>query len=174
MVAVEDVEARLKKSKAKDAPQVMVVVFTDGEENASSKFKKDDVSNKRKEKEAEGWAFIFMGADMDAWAAGSSYGMSAGNTISLGKQAIGDSMAYLSNRTKKASVMYAARGAGSISQEAYTQTMNNLMALDEDDLANDEQAVSLRRTIDNSSKISNPSYSNLADKIKDLKSKKTP
>lgn len=174
MDAVEDVETRLKKSKAKDDPQVMVVVFTDGEENASSKFKKDDVSNKRKEKEAEGWAFIFMGADMDAWAAGSSYGMSAGNTISLGKQAIGSSMAYLSNRTKKASKAYAARGIGGMSQEVYTQTMNNLMTLDEDDLANDAEAVNLRTTIDNSSQISNRAYSNLADKIKDLKTKKNP
>lgn len=173
MEAVEDVEARLKKSKAKDDPQVMVVVFTDGEENASRKFKKDAVSDKRKEKEAEGWAFIFMGADMDAWAAGSSYGMSAGNTISLGKQAIGDSMAFLSNRTKKASKAYAARGIGGMSQEVYTRTMSNLMTLDADDLANDAEAVNLRATIDNSSKVSNPNskfgYKTLSDKIKELK-----
>jgi len=175
MEAVADVETRLKKSKAKDDPQVIVVVFTDGEENASNKFKKDAVSDKRKEKEAEGWAFIFMGADMDAWAAGSSYGMSAGNTISLGKQAIGDSIAYLSNRTSKASRAYAARGSGVISHEVYAQTMNNLMEIDADDLANDKDAVNLRTTIDNSSRISNPAYLNLADKIKDLQSKtKTP
>lgn len=151
----------------------MVVVFTDGEENASRKFKKDAVSDKRKEKEAEGWAFIFMGADMDAWAAGSSYGMSAGNTISLGKQAIGDSMAFLSNRTKKASKAYAARGIGGMSQEVYTRTMSNLMTLDADDLANDAEAVNLRATIDNSSKVSNPNsnfgYKTLSDKIKELK-----
>lgn len=171
MEAVEDVEARLKKSKSKDDPQVMVVVFTDGEENGSNKFDKNAVSDKRKEKEAEGWAFIFMGADMDAWAAGSSYGMSAGNTISLGKQAIGSSMAYLSNRTAKASKIHAARSAGVISHEAYAQSMNNIMELDADDMANDTEAVNLRTTIDNSSQVSNPKKYSVVDAIKDLQSK---
>jgi len=144
MEAIEDVETRLKNSKAKNKPQVMVIVFTDGDENSSTKFRdKDEVKKRRADKEQDGWAFIFMGTDMDAWSGASSYGMSAGNTVSLGKQAIGASASYLSNRTKKASLMYGAKTRGAMSNEAYAQSMNNLMTLDENDLANDEEAVRL-------------------------------
>lgn len=151
MEAIEDCETRLKKSKAKNKPQVMVVVFTDGEENSSQKFRdKDEIKKRRADKEAEGWAFIFMGADMDAWAAGSSYGMSAGNTMSLGKQAIGASASYLSNRTAKAARLYASNSIGEMDNLAYAQSMSNIMTLDADDLANDAQAVALKATIDSS------------------------
>lgn len=151
MEAIEDVETRLKKSKAKNKPQVMIVVFTDGEENASTKFRdKDEIKKRRSDKEAEGWAFIFMGADMDAWAAGSSYGMSAGNTMSLGKQAIGSSAQFLSNRTAKAARLYASNTLGEMDNIAYASAMSNIMTLDADDLANDAEAVALRATIDSS------------------------
>jgi uncharacterized protein YegL len=150
MSAVEDVEARLKKSKAKNKPQVMVIVFTDGEENSSTQYGKDDVNKKRTELEKDGWAFIFMGADMDAWSAGSSYGISKGNTISLGRSAVGASMSYLSNRTKKAAVLSSQRLTGQLSNMAYTASMQNLMEIDEDDMINDAEAVKLKSFIDNS------------------------
>jgi len=154
MEAIEDIETRTKNSKAKNKPQVLLIVFTDGDENSSQKYNKQQVSDKRKEKEAEGWAFIFMGADMDAWAAGRSYGMSKGNTVSLGKQAIGTAAQYLSNRTAKAARLHSANTRGMMDNVAYAQSMSNLMSLDEDDMANDLQAVSLRSTIDSSSKVS--------------------
>ena len=142
MEAIEDVETRLKKSNTKDKPQVIIIVFTDGEENASKRYSKAQVSTKRSEKEQEGWAFIFMGADMDAWSAGSSYGMSAGNTVSMGKsaQAMAASGSYLSNRTKKAAVIGARFASGQIAPAAYANSMMNFMSLDAEDLATDQVA----------------------------------
>ena len=157
MEAIDDVETRLKKSKAKNKPQVLVIVFTDGEENRSQKFKnKDDVKAKRGEKESEGWAFIFMGADMDAWAAGHSYGMSAGNTIGIGKQAIASGAQYLANRTRKAATMHRGLISGDMCGSVYAESMSSLMTLDADDLANDQEAVTLRNAIDTSSQIKAP------------------
>jgi uncharacterized protein YegL len=149
MEAINDVETRLKKSKAKNKPQVLFIVFTDGEENASrTHVDKSKIKQRKDDKESEGWAFIFMGADMDAWAAGSSYGMSLGNTMTINKQSIGSSASYLRNRTVKAASNYRGLVGGTMNEVAYAQSMNNLMTLDADDLANDAEAVALRAEID--------------------------
>lgn len=177
MEAIKDVDTRISKSKAKTKSQVVVVVFTDGEENASKKYRdKDEIKKLRSEKEQEGWAFIFMGADMDAWSGAAAYGMSAGNTMSMGRSAIQASASYLSNRTKKAAIMHESMVTGKISAESYTKTMNNLMTLDEDDLVNDAEAVSLREKIDSSVSSSGSSPCQIAqiehtiiDKLADLK-----
>jgi uncharacterized protein YegL len=151
MTAIEDVEARLKKSKAKNKPQVIFVVFTDGYENTSKTHTDKDVIKTRKnDKEGEGWAFIFMGADMDAWSAGSSYGVSIGNTVSLSKQNIGASADYLRNRTVKAANLYRSASTNLMTETQYATAMNNLMEIDEYDLENDAEAVALRKEIDQS------------------------
>ena len=153
MVAIEDIESRISKSKAKVAPQVIVIVFTDGDENASKTHKdKSLVSAKRAEKEKEGWAFIFMGADMDAWTAGHSYGMSAGNTMGFGKSDVFASTSFLRNRTAKAARLYASNLEGELDEQGYSTAMNNLMTIDEQDLATDQEAVTLRATLDASTK----------------------
>jgi uncharacterized protein YegL len=151
MEAINDVKSRLKKTKT--PPQVIIVVFTDGEENSSTEFSVDDVKKSRAEMEEQGWLFIFMGADMDAWKASSVYGMSAGNTISLGKNAIKDSVLYLSNRTSKAAKLHTSFLTGDLSKASYATATQSLMALDDDDLTNDEDAVRLREIIDQSSNV---------------------
>lgn len=64
---------------------VTVVVITDGEENASKEFTKDSIKKLISEKESAGWTFVFIGADIDAYSAGSTIGMSAMNSVSYTK-----------------------------------------------------------------------------------------
>ncbi len=48
--------------------RVFVVTFTDGLENASREWTQGTVNNLIKVKEAQGWAFEYLGAGSDAWA----------------------------------------------------------------------------------------------------------
>lgn len=62
--------------------RVLVVVFTDGLENASKEYTLRDVKQLVEEKQQAGWGFIFMGVDMDAYSQASAMGVSAGSTVS--------------------------------------------------------------------------------------------
>lgn len=62
--------------EAKDGDKVMLVIFTDGRENASEA-NAQAVSQKIAEREKAGWTFIYLGANQDAWAAGGAIGISA-------------------------------------------------------------------------------------------------
>lgn len=46
----------------------MVVVFTDGEENASRRWTRDALFSRIERLEAAGWSFVFLGANQDSYA----------------------------------------------------------------------------------------------------------
>lgn len=54
---------------------VVIVVFTDGYENASREYKYDQVKQLIKRCENLGWTFVYMGANQDAWQVGSTLGV---------------------------------------------------------------------------------------------------
>ena len=75
MAELEDEANRL------GAEQVFFVTMTDGYENASSGFTRDDVGEKIETLRDKGWEGIFLGAGIDAVAVGKSIGTSPGSTL---------------------------------------------------------------------------------------------
>lgn len=67
---------------AKKGDSVLVVIQTDGAENSSKEFNRDSVFSLVSAKKSEGWTFVFLGADQDAWAAGNLMGVPQGNVLS--------------------------------------------------------------------------------------------
>ena len=57
----------------------IVVVFTDGLENASRTWTRDQVFSLIEQKKTQGWTFVFMGANQDAYTEGGRIGFNAGN-----------------------------------------------------------------------------------------------
>ena len=97
-----------KKSKEKN----LVVIMTDGEENASREFKLDDMVKLKKELEkGKNWTFVFLGANQDAWIAGQKMGMARGNTVTYNntKGGMGQTMRSLA----QSSVQFCAQSASS-------------------------------------------------------------
>lgn len=64
-------------SQVKDARNVLFVIITDGQENASRQFTVQTVKRLlEQQKEAKGWVFIFLGANIDAVETASRMGIS--------------------------------------------------------------------------------------------------
>lgn len=71
---IRDAKARLVALTTQPDTTIMVIM-TDGYENASTEFRIEDVRAAIKEQEAAGWKFVFLGANMDAYAEGMKLGM---------------------------------------------------------------------------------------------------
>ena len=72
----------LPKNKKPD--KVLFVITTDGLENNSKEFQDaNQIKKLIKKQEKEGWKFIYTAAGQDAFAAGTTIGISAGNTLSF-------------------------------------------------------------------------------------------
>ena len=61
----------------------IVVVFSDGLENASNEWTREALFQLITEKENEGWTFIFNGANQDSYGTGSGLGIKGKNTANF-------------------------------------------------------------------------------------------
>jgi hypothetical protein len=73
---------------------VMVLIVTDGQENSSHRFKRDDVSGMIDAARSDGWEFMFMGADETAWSEAANMGISASSVSTYTHDAEGVHAAY--------------------------------------------------------------------------------
>lgn len=103
--------AEVKKVDPNTAGTVLAVITTDGLENASKEISPEALHDLMAKKESEGWTFIFLGAQIDAWDVGrSTLGLSGGvrgqtisyvntprGTAAAMASATTDSQNYLSN-----------------------------------------------------------------------------
>jgi uncharacterized protein YegL len=78
-------KAKLAKLGDEAPSKVLVCIVTDGEENDSKEYKGEEgrkqIVKLIKECEKEDWNFLYLAANQDAFAVGSGFGISRGNTI---------------------------------------------------------------------------------------------
>lgn len=90
--------ARLSAMPESDRPdKVVFVIMTDGEENSSREFTRakvfDMISHQQKQ---YNWQFVFLGANQDAIATGSSIGIATANAMTYAANSAGTSAAFCS------------------------------------------------------------------------------
>lgn len=68
--------------QTKKGDGTLIVIVTDGWENASREYTKDQIIRLLDEKKKEGWQFVYLAQNLDAMAAGAGFGIDPGNTVS--------------------------------------------------------------------------------------------
>jgi uncharacterized protein YegL len=114
--AINSVNAELAKLKRKDRPGIIITIMTDGAENSSRTFTRDQIKDMVKAAEAADWTFTFLGANIDSFAVGSTFGMNAQNTVNYSTNNMGATMAAVSASTTR---MRSAKSAGISTLDLY-------------------------------------------------------
>jgi regulation of enolase protein 1 (concanavalin A-like superfamily) len=117
---IEQINTALSNKKKKDRPGVIVVITTDGHENASNQYDNAKIKAMVAAAEKSDWSFVFMGANIDSFSVGSSFGMNAMNTVNYSTTNMTGTMASLSATTTR---MRSAKMAGLDTQAVYSTTM---------------------------------------------------
>ena len=87
-------------SEAKRPGKVLVVVVTDGHENASKEYTAATVKEMITEQQDKwNWDYVFLGANIDAVAVGDLYGFKADKAMTFNTQNAGNTMSSLSGYT---------------------------------------------------------------------------
>lgn len=111
--AIGAVVKRAERRESKE--DTVVIILTDGMENASSEYDKETVASLIASKKRDGWAFVFLGANIDAFDVGSEIMLSARSTQNFHPDKAGVQKAFAS--LSKSSLRYA-RAATSPAQKA--------------------------------------------------------
>jgi von Willebrand factor type A domain-containing protein len=86
-----------------DDPTLMIIM-TDGFENASKEYNKDMiVAEMKKREDAGNWTFTYLGADQDAWGIASDLGFAQGNVLSYASGQTAQVFSRLANATSTSS-----------------------------------------------------------------------
>jgi len=122
---INDLEKSLLDLAETERPEkVIFVVITDGQENASREFKRDQILKMIQEKtEKEKWQFVFLSADLDAIGEAMSIGFAAAQAMAFDKTSHGNKAAWHSISKNIA---------------AYRQNKSDQVAFDDEDRAKQE------------------------------------
>ncbi len=110
----------LASHEPEQRPGVLVVIITDGEENASCEFTGEQIKASIKAAEGADWSFTFLSANVDAFRMGSTFGMNAQNSINYSTASMAATMDVLTKTTVN---VRAAKQAGIHTAEIYAQSM---------------------------------------------------
>ncbi len=84
-----------RRARGRDEDPV-VVVFTDGQENASQHWTRAALFERIQGLEAKGWAFVFLGANQDSYAEAGALGFAVGSTSNWAHQSAGTAFEQMS------------------------------------------------------------------------------
>ena len=106
--AIELAEKYESKSWADDENTIIILIMTDGLENASRKYTKSKINNIIAKKKLNGWKFIFMGANQDAIQTASEFNIQEESSLTFDTANVNDafrSASYAIQRSQTAGVM---------------------------------------------------------------------
>ncbi len=90
-VAIYEAKERLKNNPF---AKVIFVILTDGEENKSKEYTREQVFNMITEQTEAGWEFIFLGANQDAIQAGGRIGITSNKSYTFAADSFGTRSSY--------------------------------------------------------------------------------
>lgn len=97
---------------------VIIAVMTDGMENTSRSFSVRDINQMVTKCQDKNWAFVFLGANIDAFSTGAKYGFNTNNTLQYAASDAGLS-ASLSSATRAVNSIKADINSGSTVHASY-------------------------------------------------------
>ncbi len=105
-----------KYAREEDRPEKTIfVITTDGQENASCRYSREKIEKMvKKQQKKYGWEFIFIGANIDAYAEAQKYGIRKERAVNYVSDGIGTATVYAGVSKAVCSVMMArtSRDAG--------------------------------------------------------------
>lgn len=123
--SINETKERISKLKKKDRPGLVIFcIVTDGGENSSHEFNRDQVRGLIEKQTKEGWQFTFLGANQDAFHEAGNIGISASATTNYSTK---NSKQAFCGMTENVQSMRASYSTGEKIENKYTDEQRKSM-----------------------------------------------
>jgi hypothetical protein len=95
------VDAVLAQKEQAGRPGVIVTIMTDGEENSSQRYTNQQIKDMVAAAEQADWTFQFLGANIDAFSVGSTFGMNPANSVNYNTDSMAATFGAVSASTTR-------------------------------------------------------------------------
>jgi hypothetical protein len=95
-IANATIRVELRDANDEPAEDILFVTFTDGQENSSREYDRQQIFSLVKTREDRGWTFVYLGANQDAYDEGGKVGYAAGSSQPYLADADGTAVAFRS------------------------------------------------------------------------------
>lgn len=135
--------------EARPVDDVVVVVISDGAENASQRFTSEKIASQVKELQEAGWNFTYIGANQDLTVVQQSLNLHQGNTLTWQATADGTNQAHgtLSSALASYTMTRSAVRSKGISARVSTNNLYGMKSEDDVVLTSQDQSANLNVTI---------------------------
>jgi hypothetical protein len=103
-----NINNQLAANKKSERDSIIITILTDGEENSSKTFDNSNVKQMVEKAEAKNWGFMFLGANINAFAVGSKLGFNDTNTMQYNTRSMASTMEAASAMTSRMKSSYSA------------------------------------------------------------------
>lgn len=101
------INSQLAANKKADRDSIIITILTDGAENSSRTFDNSTIKQMVEKAEGKNWGFMFLGANINAFAAGSSLGFGVNNTMQYDTASMSNTIRSASAMTSRMKTAYA-------------------------------------------------------------------
>lgn len=101
------INQQLAQHKKDTRDSIIITILTDGAENASRTYSNQAIKQMVEKAEGKNWGFMFLGANIDAFAAGSSLGFGMNNTMQYDTKSMGNTIRSAAAMTSRMKTAYA-------------------------------------------------------------------
>ncbi len=123
--SINDAKTRISGLLPAEAPDcVIFVIVTDGQENASKEFKREQIKKMIDDQTAAGWQFTFLGADEASFDEAVAMGIQVGATACYATSEVGATYDAISSNVSR---MRCAVGLGNAVNNSYTNKERKAM-----------------------------------------------
>lgn len=112
------INSQLAANKKADRDSIIITILTDGAENSSRTFNNSTIKQMVEKAEGKNWGFMFLGANINAFATGSSLGFSVNNTMQYDTASMGNTIRAASAMTSRMKSAYASGMNSSLAYSA--------------------------------------------------------
>ena len=89
VIADATIRAEQRKARGRQPENILFVTFTDGEENSSSEYDREQILALIEKRTEQGWTFAYLGANQDAFAESKKIGYAPGSVRSYQASSVG-------------------------------------------------------------------------------------